>query len=121
MKQENSPCAIQRPNLYLPNMKIIQALYVVSALALSVVILGVSCFQFSSPSVAMESPFEEPIDEDAKDISDDFADDKEYTHHPYQPSNHAVTVLHSAGYLISHASQVREISTPPPKSFSHFG
>jgi len=96
-------------------MKLIQTLYVISAVIMSVIIVGVSCFQFSETNTAIEIPFESPMDEDAKDISDDFADDKEYISHMAIPSNYALNILHSAGYLISHANQVRKISTPPPK------
>jgi hypothetical protein len=96
-------------------MKFVQAIYLITAVALSTIIIGVSCLQFSMPKVAIEFPFEEPVDEDAKDISDDFADDKEYTHHTYQYLFDFSCVLHSAGYLVSHANQVKEIYTPPPK------
>ena len=97
-------------------MKFIQALYVITAFALSGVIVGVSCLQYAGTTIAIETPFEEPIDENAKDISDDFADDKEYTSHAYAHTLNELDVLHSAGYLVSHANQVKEISTPPPKS-----
>ena len=100
---------------YIARMKLIKTLYVIMAVMLSVVIVGVSCFQFSGQNTAMEIPFEGPLDEDAKDISDDFADDKEYISHVSIPSNYLSDILHSAGYLISHANQVKEISTPPPK------
>ncbi len=97
-------------------MKWIQTLYVIVAVMLSVTIVEVSCFQFSSTTTAMQIPLEGPLDEDAKDISDDFADDKEYISHVSIPSNYLSDILHSAGYLISHANQVKKISTPPPKS-----
>ena len=103
------------PWLYLPIMKLVQAIYVVVAVALSTIIIGVSCLQFSVAKTALESPFGEPMDEDTKDISDDFADDKEYHAHSYQNAFHLSSVLHSVGYLVSHANQVKEISTPPPK------
>ena len=96
-------------------MKFIQTLYLLSAVALSVIIVGVSCFQFSGIKSAIEIPFEEPMDEDAKDISDDFADDKEYTSHRYLSQIDFSVLNHSAGYRVSHANHVKEISTPPPK------
>lgn len=96
-------------------MKIIQAIYLITSMALSTIIIGVSFLQFSMVKVGIESPFEEPVDEDTKDIGDDFADDKEHLHHTYQSVFQFNCVLHSAGYLVSHANQVKEISTPPPK------
>lgn len=85
-----------------------------SAVVLSVIIIGASCFQFSETNIVIEVPYEGPID-DTKDISDDFADDNEYISHLSIPSKYDLDVRHSAGYFISHINQVKEISTPPPK------
>ena len=87
----------------------------IAALTLSGIIVGVSCLQFFDVQISMNGPFEEPIDEDTKDISDDFADDKENTSHVYISTYNLGNTIHSDGYLISHANQVKEISTPPPK------
>lgn len=92
-----------------------QTLYVISAVLLSVIIIGASCFQFSETSIAIEIPFESPMDEDTKEISDDFVDDMEYISRLSNLTNHELDALHSGGYLISHINQVKEISTPPPK------
>jgi hypothetical protein len=96
-------------------MKTFQVIYMISALTLSGIIVGVSCLQFFDVRISLNGPFEEPIDEDAKDISDDFADDKENTTHEYISSYNLGIAIHSDGYLISHANHVKEIATPPPK------
>jgi hypothetical protein len=96
-------------------MKFIKALYFISTIILSITIVGVSCLQYAVEDSAIQTPFEEPIDDDAKDFSDDYADDKENTSNTYLPSDRFSIVIHSVGYLISHANQVKEISTPPPK------
>jgi hypothetical protein len=101
---------------YIARMNLIKTLYVILAVVLSVVIMGISCVQFSVTDQSMEILLEGPLDEDAKDTSDDFADDKEYISHVSIPSNYLSDVLHSEGYLVSHANRVKEIFTPPPKS-----
>jgi hypothetical protein len=83
--------------------------------ALAAHIVGVSCFQILYTKANVEVPFEEPIDEDSKDINDDFSDDKELPNQNHGIDGKMNAKSHYDGYLVSHANQVKEIFTPPPK------
>lgn len=95
------------------NMKIIQTLSICIAVALSAIVLGVSCCQSIGYQVSIETPFEEPLDGDSEK---DFDDYKEYIVQNYSIAE-AISdnSNHSTHYTVSHANQVKEIFTPPPK------